>query len=156
MSLLLFTVVFYDGFADEFSSPLSLLDKELTPAMAERLPRRDCSTPQRAFLGFLRGLVEGNIRDQLFCLTDDAKKDFANVTNETDISEEKARGLAEEIKKRGSKIKLESFHATPDTLPTRIVAVISETHGKRTMREKLEFTIIKTNGQYKISTINEL
>jgi hypothetical protein len=152
--LLLVALSLNGALADESPSPASLKGKEITPEVIRTLPRRDCSTPQKAFLGLLRSDLEGNIRDHLFYLTPDAKKATAGVTDESEVPEEKARAIAEALKKDDFQgVRLESYQASPDVYPTQIVAVVASSRGKTDMREKYNIRVVQTNGLWKFSSV---
>ena len=141
--------------ADNAPSPESLLGTELTPVMIQALPHRDCSTPQNVFLGFLRSSLEGNIRDHLFYLTSDAKMATAGVADENEISDEKAKSVAETLKQDNYfGVRLEEFQAIPDMSPTQIVAVVKSSRGTMTVRERYVIGIVQASGQWKIATFN--
>lgn len=143
------------GRADEPTTTDAVKGKDLTTEVAKTLPHRDCSTLQRAFLGFLRSNAEGNLRDYLFYLTPPARKAVAGVEDESAISDDKARDFETAFKGAGfRKFKLESFQAFPDAPPTQIVAVVTSSRGKMEMRDKYDIGVIKTNGMWKFTTVN--
>jgi len=156
LAFLLFVALSVNGgLADEPLSPAAIKDKELTPEMAKTLPHRDCSTPQKALLGFLRSNVEGNLKDYLFYLTPQARKNIAGVEDENGISDDRARDFADAFKKAGfRKFKLESFQAFPDASPTQIVAVVTSSRGKMVGREEYNISVVQTNGQWKFTAVN--
>jgi hypothetical protein len=140
--------------AGEPATADSIIDKDITPELTKTLPHRDCSTPQKAFLGFLRSNAQGNLKDYLFYLTPQAKKAIAEVEDETEISDEKSRDFEEAFRKAGfGKFKLESFQAIPETSPTQIVAVVSSSRGKMTRNEKYDITVVQTNGLWKFTAV---
>lgn len=129
-------------------------DKYITPELMMTLPYRNCSTPQNAFLGFLRSNAEGNLRDYLFYLTPQARKAIAGVEDENAISDDRARGFEEAFKKAGFRnFKLESFHIFPDTSPTQIVAVISSSRGRIAGKEQYDIGVVQTNGLWKFVSV---
>lgn len=157
VSMLLIAIVLSgsEGAADEHQTLDSVKGKEITPELTETLPNRDCSTPQKAFLGFLRSNAQGNLKDYLFYLTPRAKKDIAGVEDEDTISDDKARDFEKAFKKAGfRKFRLESFQAIPDISPTQIVAVVTSLRGKMEMRDRYEIAVIQTNGLWKFSSVS--
>lgn len=143
------------GRADEPTTTDAVKGKDLTTEVAKTLPHRDCSTLQKAFLGFLRSNAEGNLRDYLFYLTPQARKAVAGVDDESAISDDKARAFETAFKGAGfRKFILESFQAFPDASPTQIVAVVSSSRGKMVGREKYDIGVIQTNGLWKFTTVN--
>lgn len=153
--LLLVALAVDGGPTDESPSLASLRGKEITPSVAGSLPRRDCSSPQKAFLGFLKSSVEGNLRDYVFYMTPEARKAIAGVEEEDAISDARAQDFTEAFgKARFQKIKLESFQAVPDVSPTQIVAVVASSRGKMEMRDRYEISVVQTNGQWKFSAVN--
>ncbi len=157
VSVLLVAVVLSvrTGSADEPPTPDSIIGKAITPELAKNLPHRDCSTPQNAFLGFLRSSVEFDLRDFLFYLTPQAKKLFYNVNNEDEISYEMARTFKEGLDKDGFKeFRLMSFQSIPPSIPTQIIAVVNSPRGKMTGGERLNIGLVQTNGLWKFTYVN--
>lgn len=157
VSVLLVAVVLSvrTGVADEPPTPDSVKGKDITPELTKTLPHRDCSTPQKAFLGFLRSNAQGNLKDYLFYLTPQAKKSIAGVEDETAISDDKARAFEEAFKKAGfRKFRLESFQTIPDASPTQIVAVVTSSRGKMEMRDRYDIGVVQTNGLWKFTTVS--
>ncbi|NLL82773.1 MAG: hypothetical protein GX230_00855 [Lentisphaerae bacterium] len=132
----------------------SIKGKDIMPKLSMTLPYRDCSTPEKAFLGFLRSNAQGNLKDYLFYHTPQAKKAIAGVEDENEISDEKTRDCEEAFKKAEfGKFRLESFQTVPYTSPTQIVAVVTSSRGKLEMRDRFDIAIVQTNGLWKFEAV---
>ena len=143
------------GSAGESPTSDSIVGKNIMSELAQILPHRDCSTPENAFLGFLRSMAEFNIRDYLFYLTPQAKKSIAGVEHEKTISDDKARDFEVAIKKAGFReFILESFQTIPDMSPTQIVAVVTSSRGGMIGSEKYCIGLVHTNGLWKFTYVN--
>ena len=141
--------------AGESPSPVSLKDKDISPEIIKTLPHRDCSTPETAFLGFLRSSVEGNLSDYVFYLTPAAMKTKVGVERDSEISDARVRSFAEGMRKSAfEQLRLESFQVTSEMAPTQILAIVSSVRGKIRGRERLDIALIQTNGQWKFSAVN--
>lgn len=145
------------GLASAPDSLHPIIGKNLISDVVKTLPHRDCSTPQNAFLGFLRSNAEGNLRDYLFYLTPQTRKEIAGVEDENAISDEKARDFEKAFKHAGFReFRLESFQVLSDlsSSPTQIVAVVSSSRGKMTGKEQYSISLVKTNGLWKFTTVD--
>ncbi|MCZ7591289.1 MAG: hypothetical protein M5U15_03660 [Kiritimatiellae bacterium] len=153
--LLAFALSVHGGPPEESPSLAALQGQELSRAVANTLPHRDCSTPQKTFLGFLKSNVEANLRDYLFYLTPEARKAIAGVEREDAIPESRGRDFNAAHERAGfHSIKLEDFQAFPNQSPTQIVAVVVSSRGKMTVREKYDIRVVETNGQWKFSAVD--
>lgn len=157
ISIFLLTIMLSakSGLAEEPAALDAVKGKDITSEVTKTLPHRDCSTLQKAFLGFLRSNAEGNLRDYLFYLTPQARKAIAGVEDENAISDDKARDFEEAFKKAGfRKFRLESFQVFPDTSPTQIVAVVTSSRGKMEMWDKYDIGVVQTNGLWRFATVD--
>lgn len=132
----------------------AILNREITPEISATLPYRDCSTPQRTFLGWLRSTMEVDMRAYVFYLTPRARKEEIGDEREDALTEKRCQEVSEGIRQAGfSQFKIESFECSTNGSPVKIKSITSAVRGKLLGKESIECTIVEANGQWKIDSI---
>jgi hypothetical protein len=147
------------GIADEEEKAgiNSLLNKTISQDEAKKLPSKDCTTLEKAFLGYLKSQMEGKVKDFSFYLTPQAMQDFVGINKEDEITESEAHRIEDATTKKKWKLKLESFKLIPnESSPKQIEAVFSSKSetSKGEKREKALIDVIQINGQWKFTKIS--
>lgn len=107
----------------------SILNQELVDtALAEILPYRDASTPEKAFLGYLRAAAGTSRRDNVYWLVREARDAHFGNQIPTDISDEQEREYELAVEDWGRySFKLKSYQITTNGNGVHIDAITSFT-----------------------------
>ena len=137
-------------FADPMTNATALVGASLTTNMIARLPSRDADSPDTVFLGVVRALRTGSLRDLYFHFDTNYLFTIAGHHNVEDIPDETVSSFHAVMSDSNfSNIVIMSYSTATSNQITRISATLKETYSCRTLIEPLVLSVRQGEGSAK-------
>lgn len=140
------------GFAS-ITNLQDVININLTSNNLERLPVRDLTTPDTAFLGFTRGLLQGNFTNYLYCLTPELQLEAIGTTNLALVTTQQCESFAlDSLELQYTNHVLTVAQLTNINSKVMIYAQMISARVGRVDNEAMKVFFSPTNGIWKISS----
>ena len=134
-------------FADPMTNATALVGASLTTNSIARLPSRDAATPDTVFLGVVRALRTGSLRDLYYHFETNYLFTIAGHYNVEDIPDESVSPFRTFMTDSNfSNIVIMAYSTTVSNQITRITATLKENYSSRTLIEPLVLNVRQNDG----------
>jgi len=134
-------------FADQITNVTSLVGASLSTNVIVQLPTRDAATPDTVFLGVVRALRTGNLRDLYYHFETNYLFTIAGQYNVENIPNEAVSSFRTAMADSNfSNIVIMSYSVMESNQITRITATLKENYTSRTLIEPLVLNVRPNQG----------
>jgi len=142
--------------AEPMTNVTALIGVPLTTNEIARLPSRDAMLPDTVFLGVVKAMQTGNLRELCYHFDGDYLVSLPWSLNATNISEEIAASFHEMmVEPDFSNIVVTAYSASPSNQYMRVSASLQENFSARSLTDQLLMTLLHYDNGWKIVSYDD-
>lgn len=125
----------------------------LTPPVLSEISLTDCSSPQRSFLGFIRGSVVGDYKSYLLHFTDSMRIEECGTSNLSAVTGEMTNDFLSTVQGFGfSNHVVRAYSESTTGLICYVAATLQSQKGLMIKNSYMNAEFVSTNGAWRISS----
>ena len=128
------------------------LDTMLTSSVLSEISLTDCSTPQKSFLGFIKGSIEGDYKSFLLHFVDAVRIEECGTANLSEITSDMTNSFYTMVQKFGfSNHIIRAYSESVTGLTWYASVTLQSQKGPMKKTSYMETQLVNTNGEWRIS-----